>query len=80
MTLTYESIHADMGEAFAAASDRAAPFTMTSRERMYALWQATQHIARGEILGDMIIDDSGHWQNAREATDEFFEAQVFCSC
>ncbi len=56
----YDLIYDDMGEAFASAYTRTVSFTMTSRERMYALWQATQHIARAGISGDVV--ECGVWR------------------
>jgi O-methyltransferase len=52
--------HDDMGEVFARAYDRAAPFTMTSRERMFALWQAARHVALARVPGDMV--ECGVWR------------------
>jgi O-methyltransferase len=39
---------------------RCAPFTMTSVERMYALWQAAGHVARAGIPGDYV--ECGVWR------------------
>lgn len=60
MAADYHSIYADMGEAFAAAYSRTAPFTMTSKERMYALWQAIQHITEADVPGDVV--ECGVWR------------------
>jgi hypothetical protein len=45
---------------FLAASERCRPFTMTSLERMYALWQATRHVVRARIEGDLV--ECGVWK------------------
>jgi O-methyltransferase len=43
-----ERTHPDLEPAFGPIHRRCAPFTMTSVERMYALWQAVRHVhARG---------------------------------
>lgn len=34
--------------------ERCAPYTMTSLARMYALWQAVQHIDRVRVAGDVV--------------------------
>jgi len=49
-----------MGVAFETAYDRASPYTMTSRERMFALWQATQHVCRSQVPGDIV--ECGVWR------------------
>jgi hypothetical protein len=56
----YDAIYDDMGEEFAVAYGRAAPFTMTSRERMYALWQAVKYLARAAVAGDVV--ECGVWR------------------
>jgi hypothetical protein len=48
----------DMEAAFNALRERCAPFTMTSPERMYALWQATRHIR--DVAGDYV--ECGVWR------------------
>jgi hypothetical protein len=55
MAPDYESIYDDMGEPFAAAYSRTSPFTMTSRERMYALWQAADYIAQAQVVEGISI-------------------------
>ncbi len=50
----------DMGATFAAAADRADRFTMTNRERMFALWQAAQYVTRAQIPGDVV--ECGVWR------------------
>jgi O-methyltransferase len=52
--------HPDVEDAFADAYRRCAPFTMTSVERMYALWQAVGHIARNGVRGDVV--ECGVWR------------------
>jgi O-methyltransferase len=53
-------IYDDMDPAFAPHYRRAAPFTMTSIERMYALWQAIEYIGRAGIPGDVV--ECGVWR------------------
>jgi O-methyltransferase len=60
MAPDYDAIYDDMGEAFAAAYGRTAPFTMTSRERMYAVWQAVSYLARSAVRGDVV--ECGVWR------------------
>jgi O-methyltransferase len=60
MAPDYDAIFDDMGETFAAAYERAAPFTMTSRERMYALWQAARYVVQAQIDGDIV--ECGVWR------------------
>jgi hypothetical protein len=45
---------------FLVAYERCRPFTMTSLERMYALWQAARHVARARIEGDFV--ECGVWK------------------
>jgi O-methyltransferase len=52
--------HPDVEDAFADAYRRCAPFTMTSVERMYALWQAVGHIERSGVAGDVV--ECGVWR------------------
>jgi hypothetical protein len=40
--------------------ERCAPYTMTSRERMYAVWQAVNHVTRAGIPGDVV--ECGVWR------------------
>lgn len=55
-----ERTHPDMEQDFAAALALANPFTMTSVERMYALWQATRHVVRTGVQGDVV--ECGVWR------------------
>lgn len=50
----------DMGEAFHRLHGQAAPFTMTSVERMYSLHQAADHIAAARVPGDVV--ECGVWR------------------
>jgi hypothetical protein len=50
----------DLGEDFAAAYSAARAFTMTSRERMFALWQAVDHVVRAGVPGDVV--ECGVWR------------------
>jgi len=54
------AIYDDMDPAFAPRYRQAAPFTMTSIERMYALWQAVEYIARARVPGDVV--ECGVWR------------------
>ena len=54
------AIYHDMDPAFAPHYRRAAPFTMTSMERMYALWQAVEYIGRAQVPGDVV--ECGVWR------------------
>jgi len=49
-----------MDPAFAARYRQAAPFTMTSIERMYALWQAVEYIGHARVPGDVV--ECGVWR------------------
>jgi O-methyltransferase len=49
-----------LGPDFERALARAQPFTMTSRERMYGLWQAAQYVSRAGIAGDFV--ECGVWR------------------
>lgn len=50
----------DMGPEFAADYAHAAEFTMSSRERMFALWLAVRYITAANIPGDVV--ECGVWQ------------------
>ncbi len=52
--------HPDLEPAFTAAYARCAPFTMTSVERMYALWQGIAHIEAADVVGDVV--ECGVWR------------------
>jgi O-methyltransferase len=52
--------HPDLEPAFADAYRPCAPFTMTSVERMYALWQAVRYVHRDAIAGDVV--ECGVWR------------------
>jgi len=52
--------HPDFDPAFAAVHERCAPFTMTSVERMYALWEGVRHICRLGVPGDVV--ECGVWR------------------
>jgi hypothetical protein len=61
-TMTYNQLSScpDMEPAFVELYERCRPFTMTSLERMYGLWQAVNHIHRHRIPGDII--ECGVWR------------------
>lgn len=50
----------DLGEEFTRGYTRTAPFTMTSRERMFALWQAARYVAHAHVPGDIV--ECGVWR------------------
>ena len=50
----------DMGPDFIALYEKAAPFTMTSVERMYALHTAVRHVVARDIPGDFV--ECGVWR------------------
>jgi hypothetical protein len=56
-----ERSHPDLAEpAFTALCRRCAPYTMTSIERMYGLYQALDHVQRAGIDGDVV--ECGVWR------------------
>jgi hypothetical protein len=52
--------HPDLEPAFASLYGRCAPYTMTSVERMYALWQAIGYVHGHAIDGDVV--ECGVWR------------------
>jgi hypothetical protein len=52
--------HPDLEPEFRAVYQRCMPYTMTSVERMYALWQAAGHVARSGVPGDYV--ECGVWR------------------
>ncbi|HJO73200.1 MAG: TylF/MycF/NovP-related O-methyltransferase [Rhodospirillales bacterium] len=50
----------DMDSAFADICEKAAPFTMTSVERMYALYEGVKHVVTWNVPGDLV--ECGVWQ------------------
>lgn len=52
--------HPDLEPEFARAYARCRPYTMTSVERMYALWQAVHHVVSHRIPGDVV--ECGVWR------------------
>ncbi|CAB4921729.1 unannotated protein [freshwater metagenome] len=52
--------HPDIEPAFAEDYTRCAPYTMTSVERMYALWQATRRVCADGTPGDIV--ECGVWR------------------
>jgi glycosyltransferase involved in cell wall biosynthesis len=60
-TTAPERSHPDLAEpGFSALCRRCGPFTMTSIERMYALYQAVGHVDRAGIPGDIV--ECGVWR------------------
>ena len=55
-----ERSHPDLDAAFGPVHARCAPFTMTTVERMYALWEAVRHVCRRGIAGDLV--ECGVWR------------------
>jgi O-methyltransferase len=52
--------HPDLDPAFVELYERAAPYTMTSVERMYALYQGLRHIEAAGLEGDVV--ECGVWR------------------
>lgn len=50
----------DMEPEFVALYERCAPFTMTSAERMYALYQGVRHVVERGVAGEMV--ECGVWR------------------
>ena len=57
---TLPTTHPDVEDEFRAIVARCQPHTMTSVERMYALWQAVRHVERHGIAGDVV--ECGVWR------------------
>src|SRR5215216_5571558 len=55
-----EERYADLEPEFIALYERCAPATMTSIERMYALYQAVRHVHAAEAPGDVV--ECGVWR------------------
>jgi O-methyltransferase len=55
-----ERTHPDLEPAFGPVYARCAPFTMTSVERMYALWQAVRHVHARGLHGAVV--ECGVWR------------------
>jgi len=55
-----EHAQADMEAEFLELHARCAPFTMTSIERMYALYLGVKHLVRAEVPGDVV--ECGVWR------------------
>jgi O-methyltransferase len=55
-----KSVAADMEPAFAAIWEAVRPFTMTSVERVYSLWQATRYVCRRPVAGAFV--ECGVWR------------------
>lgn len=56
----FNTVPRDADPEFGPIYDRCQPFTLTSVDRMYALWQAVKHINRAEIPGDVV--ECGVWR------------------
>ena len=50
----------DMDRAFLRIFTRTKPYTMTSLERMYAMYKATEHVSKSHIPGDIV--ECGVWR------------------
>jgi predicted O-methyltransferase YrrM len=55
-----ERLRIDLEPEFRALHERCAPFTMTSPERMYAVYQAVRHVVRARVPGDIV--ECGVWR------------------
>ena len=56
----FEEYPKDMEAEFRAIYDRAKNFTMTSQERMYALYQAVKYVTQAKVPGDFV--ECGVWK------------------
>ncbi len=56
----------NMDEAFFALQDRILPYTMTSPERMYALYNAVRHLVAAGVPGDVV--ECGVWRGGSMQT------------
>lgn len=56
----FNTVPPDADPAFGPLYDRCQPYTLTSVDRMYALWQAVNHIHRSGIQGDVV--ECGVWR------------------
>jgi O-methyltransferase len=52
--------HPDMEEGFVDVYERCKDYTMTSMERMYAMYKATEYVVRHKIAGDIV--ECGVWK------------------
>jgi hypothetical protein len=52
--------HPDLEPEFAGVLAQCAPYTMTSTERMYALWQGVRHVVDQGVEGDVV--ECGVWR------------------
>lgn len=59
-SVTTGPAYEDMGEAFHALRRRAEPYTMTSVERMFALYQLVRHVVQSGVRGDVV--ECGVWR------------------
>ena len=61
-TMTYNRLTScpDLDPAFLPIYEAAKPFTLTSLERMYAVYQAVTHVVRAELPGDLV--ECGVWK------------------
>jgi hypothetical protein len=55
-----DQLRQDLEPEFRALHERCAPFTMTTPERMYAVWQAIRHAVRAGVPGDVV--ECGVWR------------------
>jgi hypothetical protein len=55
-----DQLRRDFEPKFRALHERCAPFTMTTPERMYAVWQAVRHAVRAGVPGDVV--ECGVWR------------------
>src|SRR4051794_39970819 len=52
--------HPDLEAEFAGVAAKCAPYSMTSIERMYALWQAVRHVVDAGVEGEIV--ECGVWR------------------
>ena len=68
-----ERSHPDLDPGFASVHARCAPFTMTSVERMYALWEGVRHVCRQNVSGDLV--ECGVWRGGSSMVAALTSAQ-----
>ena len=59
-------VYPDLPAEFVEAYELAKPYTMTSAERMYALWEATRYVLRRNIPGALV--ECGVWRGGSAMT------------
>jgi O-methyltransferase len=60
LVVDQERLRPDLEPEFRALHERCKPFTMTSPERMYAVYQSVRHVVRASVPGDIV--ECGVWR------------------